>query len=180
MRARRTAVVIGAVVTVAALAGCSTGPGVVAQVEGTTITEGDLDRVIDELGPMLANPSRDAVLTALVQAEAGLALAEPNGIEVPDAEAAEELLTSTANGLEVPVSDWGEGSLAIARLQLIGRELANTVGVEQATTLFQEAFAAADVTVSPRYGEYDPTAGAVVALHPAWIVDPAAAEPTAE
>lgn len=178
MRARRTAVVIGVLATVAAVAGCSTGPDVVAEVEGTTITEGDLDRIISELGPLLADSSRGAVLTALVQSEAGLTLAEPNGIEIPDAEAA-EFLTTLAESLELETGDWSEGSLAIARMQLLGQELGNTVGVEETNAQFTQALADADVTVSPRYGEYDPATGEVVALSPDWIVDPAAAEPAA-
>lgn len=178
MRARRTAVVIGVLATVAAVAGCSTGPDVVAEVEGTTITEADLDTVISELGPMLADSSRGAVLTALVQSEAGLTLAEPNGIEVPDAEA-EDFLTSLADSLGIETGDWSEGSLTIARMQLLGRELGNTVGVEETNAQFQAALEGADVTVSPRYGEYDPATGEVVALSPDWIVDPAAADPAA-
>lgn len=178
MRARRTAVVIGVLATVAAVAGCSTGPDVVAEVEGRTITEADLDTVISELGPMLADSSRGAVLTALVQSEAGLTLAEPNGIEVADAEAA-DFLASLADSLGIEAGEWSEGSLAIARMQLLGQELGNTVGVEETNAQFTQALADADVTVSPRYGEYDPATGAVVALQPEWIVQPDAAEPAA-
>lgn len=178
MRVRRTAAVIGVLATVAAVAGCSTGPDVVAEVEGTTITEADLDRVIDELGPLVTDSSRGGVLTALIQAEVGLTLAEPNGVEVTEDEAA-KFLTEQADLVGVEARDWGEGSLVIAQRHLLAVDLGNAVGVEAANAQFLEALAGADVTVSPRYGEFDPAVGAVVALHPAWIVDPAAAEPAA-
>lgn len=179
MRARRTAVVIGVLATVAALAGCSAGPDVVAEVEGTTITEADLDRVIADLGPLLVDSSRGGVLTAVVRSEVGLTLAEPNGIEVPSDAEAGEFLTSHAETAGVEAGDWAEHSLTIGRMELLVEELGNTVGVEETVAQLNEAFAEADVTVSPRYGEYDPTVGAVVALSPDWIVDPTAVEPVA-
>ena len=178
MRARRTAVVIGVLTTVAALAGCSTGPDVVAEVEGTTITEADLDRVVEELGPMLADSTRGAVLSAIVQSTAGLQLGELNDIEVPEERAA-EFLDSLATNLGVDGRDWSEGSLTIARMQLLGQDLAQLPDADATTAQYEEILAGLDVTVSPRYGEYDPATGEVVALHPAWIVTPSPDEQAA-
>lgn len=178
MRARRIAVVITAVAAVAALAGCSSEPGMVAEVEGVTITEADLDRVSTELGPFLADPSRGSVLTALVQSEAGGVLAERNDIEVTDDEAA-GFLDSLATSSGVESSDWGDGSLTIARMQLVGQEVARQAGTEAALDQLTEIFAGLDVTVNPRFGEYDPATGEVRALAPAWIVTPGADEPPA-
>ena len=175
MRARRTAVVITAGAAVAALAGCSGEPGTVAEVEGVAITEAALDRVTDELGPFLADPSRGGVLTALVQSEAGGVLAERNDIEVSDDEAA-GFLDDLATRSGVEPSSWGDGSLTIARMQLVGEAVAQEAGTEAALAQLTEIFAGLDITVSPRYGEYDPTTGEVVALHPAWIVDTSSVE----
>ncbi len=179
MRARRTAVVIGVLATVAALAGCSAGHDVVAEVEGATITEADLDRVVDELGPLLADSSRGAVLTAIVRSEAGLALAEPNGVEVSSDAAAGDFLTSFAASLGIEAGGWGEHSLTIGRMQLLGQELGNTIGVEETNAQFAAVLAEADVTVSPRYGEYDPTAGGIVPLQLDWIATPGGDEQAA-
>lgn len=180
VRARRSVAVVGAIAAVAALSGCYADPGTVAEVEGRTITESDLDRVSTELGPFLADASRGAVLTALVQSEAGGVLAGRNDIEVTD-ERAVEFLDSIATNSGVEPSDWSEGSLTIARMQLIGQELSQLPDPEAITAQFEDVLADLDITVSPRYGEYDPTTGEVVALHPVWIVDTATDEqPTAE
>jgi hypothetical protein len=175
VRARTTAAVTGAIVAVAALTGCGLQPGAVAEVEGTTITESDIDAVVDELGPFLQRSSRDAVLTALVQSEAGALLAERHDIEVAD-ERAIEFLDSLAalSGGEPPA--WSAGSITIARMQLIGQELQALPDPQAASDEFYALLADLDITVSPRYGEYDPSTGEVVALSPAWIVVPGATE----
>lgn len=175
MRARRTAVVIGVLATVAAVAGCSTGPGVVAEVEGTTITEGDLDRVVDELGPLLADSSRGAVLSAIVQSTAGLELGERNDIEVSDDRAA-EFLDSLATNIGAEPSDWSDGSLTIARMQLLGQDLSQLPDGEAVNAQYEQILADLDITVSPRYGQYDPVTGGIVALDPEWIVSPESGE----
>ena len=167
---------VGAVVVVTALSGCAGQPGTVAEVDGHVITEADLDRVSEELGPFLTNASRGAVLTALVQSRAGLELGELNDIEIT-AERAEEFLDSLATNAGADPTDWSEGSVTIAQMQLLGSELAQLSDAEATTAQYQEILAGLDVTVSPRYGEYDPATGEVVALQPEWIVDTTAAEP---
>ncbi|GEN79702.1 hypothetical protein [Actinotalea fermentans] len=176
MRARRSVVAVGAAVVAAVVAGCAPQPGTVAEIDGRTISEADLDRVTDELGPFLNDASRGAVLTALVQSQAGLELGELNDVEVSEERAA-EFLTSLAKNSGVDATEWSEGSLTIARMQLLGGELAQLPDAEATTAQFQQILADLDVTVSPRYGEYDPATGEIVALQPDWIVDPAAAEP---
>jgi hypothetical protein len=171
VRARRTAVVIGVLAAVATVAGCSTGPDVVAEVEGTTITEADLDRVVTELGPLLADSSRGAVLSAIVQSTAGLQLGELNDIEVSDDRAA-EFLDSLATNIGAEPSDWSDGSLTIARMQLLGQDLSQLPDADAATDQYEEILANLDITVSPRYGQYDPVTGTIVALDPEWIVSP--------
>ena len=175
MRARRTAVVIGLLTTVAALTGCSTGPDVVAEVEGRTITEADLDRVVTELGPLLADSSRGAVLSAIVQSTAGLELGERNDIEVPEERAA-QFLDSLAETVGADAADWGDGSLTIARMQLLGQDLSQLPDGEAVNAQYEEILTNLDVTVSPRYGQYDPVTGVVVPLDLEWIVTPGADE----
>ncbi len=171
MRARRTAAVIGALATVAALAGCSTGPDVVAQVEGRTITEADLDRVVAELGPLLADSSRGSVLSSVVRATAGLELGERNDLEVSDERAA-TFLDSLATNLEADTAEWSEGSLTIARMELLGQDLAQLPDGAAVTDQYEEVLADLDITVSPRYGEYDPATGGIVPLDLDWLVSP--------
>ncbi len=180
MRARRTVVAMAGIAVVTALAGCSGAPGTVAEIDGRTITETELDRVVDELGPFLNDASVTAVLTALLQSEAGIELGELNDLEV-DAARAVTFLDSIAQNAGVEPSDWSEGSLTIARMQLLGQDLAQLPDPEAATAQYEEILADLDVTVNPRYGEYDPSTGEVRALAPAWIVVPAAdAQPSAE
>lgn len=180
MRARRTVVVIGAIAAVAVLAGCAGDPGMVVEIDGRTITEAELDRVAEELGPFLTDASRGAVLTALVQSEAGIVLGERNDIEVTDKQA-RTFLNETAEKAAVEPSEWGKGSLTIARMQVLREDLALLPDPEAATAQYEEILAGLDVTVNPRYGEYDPATGEIRALQHDWIVVPAAdAQPSAE
>lgn len=173
MRARTITAVVGALVAVTAVAGCAPGAGVAAEVDGVTITESDVDGVLDDLGPFLARTSRDAVLTSLVQSQAGVELADRHGIEVTD-ERAVQLLDNMAELSEMEPREWTDGAVLIARMQLIGQEINGLDDSAAVTEEFYEILAGLDVDVSPRYGEYDPTTGSVVALSTPWIVDPAA------
>lgn len=173
MRARRTVAVIGAITAVAALAGCAGEPGTVAEVDGRTITQDDLARVTEELSPFLADASDAAVLSALVQSTAGIELGERKGLEVT-AKRAATFLDSIATNSGLEPSDWGEGSIMVAQMQLLGEEFSQLPDPEAATAEFQQILADLDITVNPRYGEYDPATGEVSALAPEWIVTPAA------
>lgn len=175
MKARRTAVVIGALV-VAALTGCSLGPGEVARVEGHTITEAQLDGVLDELGPLLANSSRVAVLGALVQSEALLMLGEVYDVEVTDEEAG-EFLDDLSVKVGAEPREWGPGALAIAKAEQVGQTVFASPDAEEAQMTFEFIRSELDVTVSPRYGEYDPASGGIAQVQPDWIVVPGAGEP---
>ena len=167
---------MGVLAAAVALAGCSAEPGMVAEVEGRTITEAELDRVTEELGPFLADPSRISVLNALVQSEAGVVLGDRNDIEVTSDEA-RDFLDALAAESGAQARTWGSGSLTIARMQLIGQRLTTLPDPAAASAEFEEILANLEITVSPRYGEYDPAVGAVSALQPDWIVDGAPVEP---
>lgn len=175
MKARRTAAVIGALV-VAALTGCSLAPGEAARVEGHTITEAEIDGVLDEIGPMLSNPSREAVLNGLVQAEALLMLGEVYDVEVADADAA-EFLDNLSENLGLEAREWGRDSLAIAKAEQVGQAVFGSPDAEEAQLTYDFIKSELDVTVNPRYGRYDPASGGVTQVQPDWIVVPGADAP---
>lgn len=169
-RAAAVAVVLG---LAAATAGCSVHPGAAAVVNGDQITTADLERVADELGPYLKDASPSAILTALLQSEAWLAVAASHDIEVTD-DQGRDFLDQLASGSGSEPMTWGHESLVIARVQVASTELSSAS--EDLQGEFASAVADLDVTVNPRYGEYDPETGVVGAVDEPWIIGD---EPTA-
>lgn len=170
MRMRRVAAAAVVLGLATATAGCSAHPGAAAIVDGDQITEADLARVIDELGPYLNNPTPSAVLTAIVQSEAWLAVAASQNIEVTD-DQGREFLDQLASGAGADPAAWGHESLVIARVQVASSEL--TSAAEDLQDEFTAAVADLGVTVNPRYGGFDAETGEVGAAELPWIVTPA-------
>lgn len=173
MRGRRTVAVGAALVVAGVLAGCSSQLEVAAVVDGRTITEDDVTRVTEELGPYLLDSSPRGVLSALVGTEAGLDVAEHFDVAVTDEQADAFLDELAAGAGQEPPAEWGAASLRVARVQVASTLMAQA-GFDGVAEEFSDAIAALDVDVNPRYGGYDPTTGAVVDDRP-WIVrEPAA------
>jgi len=174
VRVRRAMTVAAVALGTALLAGCAGQPGTAAVVDGRTFTDAQVARAADELGPYLANSSPDAVLSAIVQSEIGLAVTEAHGVVVTE-DQARVFLDTLAEQAGAEPADWGRESLAIARLQVAGQQLAEQ-GDETIAADFTRALAEVPVTVNPRYGVYDGQSGRIAQPERAWIVAPSAGE----
>lgn len=150
-RARRGAAAAVAVLIVGVAGGCSqASPAVVAYVDGTEITQTQLDQAVSsvegtlEAGQTVAKP---AVVNALIHGQLATEVARRQGFTFTEVDRAAAL---EANGLTALLA------------QEDGREFANAVA-DQAILLsvmgseaYVQAIAGADVTVNPRFGQLDP------------------------
>lgn len=178
MRMRRAAAAAVVLAMAAVTAGCSSDPGTAAVVDGHEISTAELDRVADELGPYLKDASPRAILTAILQSEAWLAVARSHDIEVTD-DQGREFLDKLSEGSGADPVEWSHESLVIARVQVASTDL--TSATDDLQGEFTAAVADLDVTVNPRYGQYDAETGAVGAADLPWIVsDEPTPAPTAK
>ena len=168
----RRSVAVLALGAALATAGCgATSADRAATVDGTVISESDLQttmREVNSMEPALVQNalSPSGTLTALVQAPVVLDVLAGKGIAVSDSVARR---TATERGLRDP----SEGTLQIVRLATaIGNaQQAGQITEADAATL-QERLGALDVTVNPRYGSFDPQTASVQLTQPGWITAP--------
>ncbi len=152
-----------------ATAGCGvTSADRAATVDGTVISESDLQSTMREVNAMepalLQNPlSPSGTLTALVQAPVVLDVLADKGVAVSDSVARR---TASERGLTDP----SEGALKIVRLATaIGSAQQGGQITEADAATLQERLGALDVTVNPRYGTFDPQTASVQLTQPGWI-----------
>lgn len=154
----------------ALIAGCAPSPGAAATVGNDVISESSVATVVAELGPFLSEPlTPSAAIGELVAAPVILDVAAGAGFgsSQDDASATLEALAGQA-GREP--AEYSEDTLLVAQSILARSEMQSA---PDAADLFDEVetqIAALDVTVSPRYGEWD--GRSVVAVVPDWIVQP--------
>lgn len=167
----RTAIrmLVGALLAVTVLAGCSVRPGAAAVVDGTVISQDELARAQEELAPLLSDPSASSVLTVLIIVPVLVKAAEDHGVGV-SVDAARKLLTSVAESAKITdVPDYGDGAVAFARAQLANEALSKLDGAADIFNGLKEQFAASDVRVNPQYGTWDTPSQSVKALTFPWI-----------
>lgn len=158
------------------LAGCGANPGAAAVVNGQRITENELAAASADFAAVTGEPVEPAqMLGTLVVVPLILDVAQGLGVAATDDEAADLLdQQAEAVGVTPPEEPYSEGVLDIARLAIVNQTLAASPAGMEAQAEIGAAIAEADVEVSPRYGEYDPS-GAVVPTAFPWIVEPAGA-----
>jgi hypothetical protein len=168
---RRSAAVL-ALGAALATTGCgATSADRAATVDGTVISESDLQttmREVNAMEPALVQNalSPSSTLTALVQAPVVLDVLAGKGIAVSDSVARR---TATERGLRDP----SEGTLQIVRLATaIGNAQQGGQITESDAATLQERLGALDVTVNPRYGAFDPQTASVQLTQPGWITSP--------
>ncbi|GAA3796958.1 hypothetical protein [Cellulomonas soli] len=150
-RVRRAGVVLALLAGAGALSACSGQPGTAAIVEGRTITPGEVQQVLDELGPYLQSASTSAVLTILVQEPAVSAVAAEHGVAVSDEDAADALTqVAAADGLKG--SDFSAASLTVAKFSVEYGKLTALEDADAINAELVERVAALDVEVNPRFG----------------------------
>lgn len=171
LQRRLLAPLAGLALASALIAGCAPAPGAAATVGSDVISESTVATVVAELGPFLSQPlTPSAAIAELVAAPVVLDVAAGAGFGASedDASATLEALAEQA-GMEP--TEFSEDTLLVARSVLARSAMQSA---PDAADLFGDVdtqVAELDVTVSPRYGEWD--GRAVVAVVPDWIVQPA-------
>lgn len=180
---RRLAVLTLAVTTMVGIAGCAgVHPNAAAVVDGTTISEQDLDAVAADLGPFLQpgqSLPRQNVLTALIM-QPFIADQLKSSNKMVSLDQAARALHQVAAGADTaddnaPGPDqWSTSTKALAQAQ---------VGIGSLTPGDQErvlgAIAKAQVEVNPKYGSFQ-LPGQVVPTVENWIDAKGAGAPGAQ
>lgn len=170
---KRFGAIIGALAVAGSLAACSGGtPGAAAVVDGREISESEVQTAYQQVGPMLNEQITVATMTSLlVQEPSYTAVGEEFGIAFTDQQL-QELYSQTADQLGMDAdTELNPSALAILRLSAVGGAI-NQLSQQQVTTAsasLSEKLAAADISMSPRYGTVDEFGAYAPTTYP-WIV----------
>ncbi|MFD1504248.1 hypothetical protein FE374_04170 [Georgenia yuyongxinii] len=159
--------------TAAALAGCSAQPGTAAVINGTKITEGELDDATLEFGDLTGQPPQPSVvLNTLLAAEVFPSIAAEHGLALSDQQVTQRLEEQAVlQGAEVPVDGYSPAFIDL------GHYLFSATDAQahpEAAAIFQEfttAMGEADIEVNPRYGQVEDSGEIVPSQHD-WLVTP--------
>lgn len=150
MKLSRLALLVPAVAAVG-LAACSPSPTTAAEVGGETITEATLSATVEGCAELGATATRGALLTPLVIREAARQLAAEEDIDLG---ALPEIMNSDPQiAPYLANTDCARVGEAQALLGLLYSELDQNAVVDY--------ILGADITVNPRYGEWDTTNGVI-------------------
>lgn len=168
---RRVVAVIGAVALAGTLAACSEGqPGAAAVVDGRVISASDVDTATRELSGLLQGVSPSAILTVLIfEPIIGEHVAEA-GMGVTDQQA-EDFLAQQAAAQDVTLDgDLSAPSVAVGRylMEITALQQSDDGGAAVQAAV-SEDYAAADVTVNPRFGTLDESGTIGATVYP-WLV----------
>ncbi|MCM3662429.1 hypothetical protein M3148_15725 [Georgenia satyanarayanai] len=153
-----------------ALGGCSAHPGAAAVVDGERITEAELARAVSDFAAVTGQEVDSvAMLGTLVVAPVLIEVGAEHGVGASEDEAV-ALLDQQAEvaGLTTPKDGYGSGVIDVARMTLINQRLAQAPEGAAAAQAITERISEAEVEVSPRYGEFDPS-GQIVPQALPWI-----------
>jgi len=141
-------------------------------VNGERISENEVARAIEDFTTVTGQPvDAPMMLGTLIVAPIMVDVAAEHGVAASDAEAA-ALLDQQAelNNLEAP-EDYSDGVLQVARMTLINQGLSQASDPQAVVDEINQRVDNADVEVSPRYGNFDPS-GQIIAEPLPWIATP--------
>ncbi|WP_194164877.1 hypothetical protein [Pseudactinotalea sp. HY160] len=155
------------------MAGCADGrgPGIAASVDGTVISAEEVDEGM-ALAPFYAQPPNPtAIVTNLIHASILLPVASDNGLGVSDEDAASFLDGLDAQSIQVD-GEYTQPVLDLVRLSLAAEAANSAPQGQQFFGEVNERLATADITLSPRYGDWDEATAQPVAAARPWLVSP--------
>lgn len=168
IRSRKTALAACAAAgLVLGLGACSAQPGVAAKVGDTTISEAEVTSAIQQYDSAFGQSvERSQMITGLIQSEFLEQMGKNNGITITDSQVDDALksLKSQGSVTEIP-SPLSEGLYDLFRGELASTQLSNS-GRENddLNSEYTKLIADTPVTLSPRYGTFDASAGITSAL----------------
>lgn len=138
-----------------ALTGCSS-PATAVVVNGTEITERQIDRISEGCSTVYANTANDLrrdVVNNMLLGELGASVARANGVQITEAERLQFLQTTTAGQTMLGDDECAKMADGLAMYLLA----MDRVGQEAFVAAAQEV----EVTLNPRYGVWDSAQGSV-------------------
>lgn len=141
-RTVHAAAVAAAVTAALALGGCAQSARDVAVVNGTPITQAQYSQDLQG-ARQVSQLSDDQVLSALIQGEVAAQVAQRRGLQITDADRDKQL-----NPAVLQIAAAHDLAYDVADVQIVS----NAIG----QNAFGKELAAADVSVNPRYGNWDP------------------------
>lgn len=172
-RSRLAKVVCALVVALFALVGCAGQPGAAALVDGRAISERTLSETTVGMDPFLdGQAGRSVVLDALIQAPFAVQVASEHGLAVSTDQTAEFLDEQLAmREVAAPTEGHDAGVVSLTRYLLLLGQIDQDERAGEIHAAIAERVSAADVQVSPRYGEWVPGQGPVP-TSPEWLLTP--------
>lgn len=153
----------GVVVGVLALTGCTvTNPRVAAYVDGTPVSQAEVDTVSRVLAEATTDPLDTAgsfaptVLTIIVQSRLAAMAAEEKGITVTDAQRQTVIAQNEVYGTLLRNPDTAGFMTGFADASVI-------LSDQSAVPVFQDVVSRTPVRVNPRFGEWDKAQAALAA-----------------
>lgn len=170
---RVRALVVGGVVAVAVLSGCSGQPGAAAVVDGRAISVADVQTATTELAPLYQGVTPTAVLQVLIHERAVAAFAAEQSVAVNDQQAADALSSIGTQLPAVGERTYSAPSLAVERYLLETKALQALTTANALLPELQTRLSAQKIEVSPRFGTLADGATITDTVHP-WLVAPTA------
>jgi hypothetical protein len=172
-RQSRVAAAAATLVALGAVAGCANAnPAVAAYVDGTAITQRQLDAAVGAIGQTVEEGqqvSPQAVLNAMVHGVIADHIAKKNNLSVSDAERDAVLRGSNLEAL-LPIPAAKEVAYDVADQQIVAQKVGTQPYLDQ---LAQE-----EVTVNPRYGVLDEKQKLINGEQSGSLARPASPSPT--
>ena len=155
----------------ASLSACAGRPGTAAVVEGTTISQSELETAQQEIVALIPGVSASAILGNLIGTPIFVQVAQDNGVGV-SIDDAKALLAAKAAEVGLPTDhDYGTGAIDIARVSIAVDNLSQLADGEAILAEAQAAIGGQEITVNPRYGTFDPASAQLLTVSdPDWIV----------
>ncbi len=160
-----------------ALTACTAQPGAAAVVDGQRITERALADSSAALQPFLQTQlAPRTMLSSMIQAPVTLEVAAEHGFSA-SASDAENYLNSIAEQSQVEAPEtFPEGTLDVTRMLMVTQMFTSSeADAEGIQAEISEQMADLDVTINPRYGEWDATGASGIFIaqsDPAWLIQP--------
>lgn len=167
-----------AVAVAVGVAGCSAQPGTAAVVNGTRITEDQLDDATLEYVDLTGQPAEPAVvLNTLIAADVFPAIAAKHGLALSDQQVEqrfEEL--AQQQGAKVPEGGFSPAFIDLGHYLFAAAAAQQSADAQAVSEEFSAAMSDATIEVNPRYGEVTKEGAIQPVQHP-WIVQTPEAAP---
>ena len=167
-----------AVAVAVGVAGCSAQPGTAAVVNGTRITEDQLDDATLEYVDLTGQPAEPTVvLNTLIAADVFPAIAAKHGLALSDQQVEQRFEDlAKQQGAKVPEGGFSPAFIELGHYLFAAAAAQSSPEAQAVSQDFSTAMAEAKIEVNPRYGEVSKEGTIQPAQHP-WLAQAPEATP---